>query len=66
MRIWLILRDLHQVSANWVNFAIFAVRSWGTLKEQGMGEISDNHADFASFAVVIGELSEFRAICCEI
>ena len=31
-----------------------------------MGEISDNHTDFASFAVVIGELSEFRAICCEI
>ena len=66
MRIWLISRDLHQVSANWANFAIFAVRSWGTLKEQGMGEISDNHADFALFAVVIGELSGFRAICCEI
>ena len=66
MRIWLILRDSHQVSANWANFAIFAVRSWGTLKEQGMGEISDNHVDFASLAVVIGELSEFRAICCEI
>ena len=31
-----------------------------------MGEISDNHADFASFAIVIGELSEFRPICCEI
>ena len=31
-----------------------------------MVEISDNHADFAWFAVVIGELSEFRAICCEI
>ena len=31
-----------------------------------MGEISDNHVDFASFAVVIGELSEFHAICCEI
>ena len=66
VRIWLISRDSHQVSANWANFAIFAVRSWGTLKEQGMGEISDNHVDFASFAVVIGELSEFRAICCEI
>ena len=65
MRIWLISRDSHQVSANLANFAIFAVRSWGTLKEQ-VGEISDNHADFASFAVVIGELSEFRAICCEI
>ena len=66
VRSWLILRDSHQVSANWVNFALFAVRSWGTLKEQGMGEISDNHADFASFAIVIGELSEFRTICCEI
>ena len=65
-RIWLISRDSHQVSANWANFAIFAVKSWGTLKEQGLGEISDNHTDFASFAVVIGELSEFRAICCEI
>ena len=66
VRSWLILCDSHQVSANWVNFAIFAVKSWGTLKEQGMGEISDNHVDFASFTVVIGELSEFRAICCEI
>ena len=66
MRIWLISIDSHQVSVNWANFAIFAVRSWGTLKEQGMGEISDNYMDFASFAVVIGELSEFRAICCEI
>ena len=66
VRIWLISRDSHKVSVNWANFAIFAVRSWGTLKEQGMGEISDNHADFASFAVVIGELSEFHAICCEI
>ena len=28
--------------------------------------INNNHADFVSFAVVIGELSEFRAICCEI
>ena len=66
VRSWLISRDLHQVSANWANSVIFAVRSWGTLKEQGMGEISDNHADFASFAVVIGELSEFHTICCEI
>ena len=66
MRIWLTSRDLHQVSANCANFAIFAVGSWGTLKEQGMGEISDNHADFVSFAVVIGELSKFHAICCEI
>ena len=66
MRISLTSRDSHQVSANWANFAIFAVRSWGTLKEQGMGEISDNHADFVSFAVVIGELREFCAICCEI
>ena len=66
VRSWLISRDSHQVSANWANFAIFAVRSWGTLKEQGMGEISDNHAEFALFAVVIGELSKFRAICCEI
>ena len=66
MRIWLISRDSHQVSANGANFAIFAVRSWGTLKEQRMGEISNNHVDFASFAVVSGELSEFRAICCEI
>ena len=66
MRSWLISRDSHQVSANWVNFAIFAVKSWGTLKEQGMVEISDNHVDFALFAVVIGKLSEFHAICCEI
>ena len=66
MRIWLISRDSHQASANGANFVIFAVRSWGTLKEQGMEEISDNHADFASFAVVSGELSKFRAICCEI
>ena len=66
MRIWLISRDSHKVSANWANFAIFAVRSWGTLKEQGLGEISDNYVDFASFAVVIGKLSEFRATCCEI
>ena len=66
VRIWLISCDWHQVSANWANFAIFAVRSWCTLKEQGLGEISDNHVDFASFAVVIGELSEFRAICCDI
>ena len=66
VRSWLISRDSHQVSVNWVNFAIFAVKSWGTLKEQGLGEISDNHADFASFAIVIGELSELHAICCEI
>ena len=66
MRSLLISRDSHQVLANWANFARFAVKSWGTLKEQGMVEISDNHMDFASFAVVIGELSEFRAICCEI
>ena len=66
VRIWLISRDSHQVSVNWVNFAIFAVRSWCTLKEQGLGEISDNHADFTSFAIVIGELSEFCAICCDI
>ena len=56
---WLISRDSHQVSANWVNFAISAVKSWGTLKEQGMVEISDNHVSFASFAVVIGKLSDF-------
>ena len=31
-----------------------------------MVEISDNHMDFVWFAIVIGELSEFRAICCEI
>ena len=62
----LVLRDSHQVSANWANFARFAVKSWGTLKEQGMVGISENHADFTSFAIVIGELSEFRAICCEI
>ena len=31
-----------------------------------MVEINDNHADFAWFAVVIGELSELSAICCEI
>ena len=66
VRIWLISRDSHQVSANWANFAIFAVKSWCTLKEQGLGEISDNHVDFASFAIVVGELSEFRAICCDI
>ena len=61
-----ILRDSHQVLANWADFVRFAVKSWGTLKEQGMVEISNNRADFAWFAVVIGELSEFRAICCEI
>ena len=66
MRIWLISHDSHQVSVNWANFAIFAVRSWCTLKEQGLGEISNNHMDFASFAVVTGELSEFRAISCDI
>ena len=66
VRSWLISRDSHQVLANWADFVRFAVKSWGTLKEQGMVEISNNHADFASFAVVIGELSEFRAICCEI
>ena len=66
VRSWLISCDSHQVLANWADFARFAVKSWGTLKEQGMVEISDNHADFAWFAVVIGELSEFRAICCEI
>ena len=63
---WLISRDSHQVLANWADFARFAVKSWGTLKEQGMVEISDNQADFAWFAVVIGELSEFHAIWCEI
>ena len=31
-----------------------------------MVEISGNHVDFMWFAVVIGEVSEFRAICCEI
>ena len=66
VRSWLILRDSHQVLANWADFARSAVKSWGTLKEQGMVEISDNHADFTLFAVVIGELSEFHAICCEI
>ena len=66
VRSWLILCDLHQVLANWADFARFAVKSWGTLKEQGMVETSDNHTDFAWFAVVIGELSEFRVICCEI
>ena len=66
VRSWLISRDSHQVLANGVDFARFAVKSWGTLKEQGMVEISDNHVDFAWFAVVIGELSEFHAICCEI
>ena len=66
VRSWLISRDLHQVLANWVDFARFAVKSWGTLKEQGMVEISDSHVDFAWFAVVIGELNEFRATCCEI
>ena len=63
VRIWLMSCDSHQVLAN---LAIFAVKSWGTLMEQRLGEISDNHVDFASFAGVIGELSEFRAICCEI
>ena len=66
VRSGLISRDSHQVLANWADFARFAVKSWGTLKEQGMVEISDNRADFMWFAVVIGELSEFRAICCEI
>ena len=66
VRSWLILRDSHPVLANWADFARFVVKSWGTLKEQGMVEISDNHVDFAWFVVVIGELSEFRAICCEI
>ena len=66
VRNWVISRDSHQLLANWADFARFAVKSWGTLKEQGMVEISDNHVDFALFAVVIGELSEFYAICCEI
>ena len=66
VRSWLISRDSHHVLANWANFARFVVKSWGTLKEQGMVEISDNHADLTWFAIVIGELSEFRAICCEI
>ena len=66
VRSWLISPDSHQVLANWADFVRFAVKSWGTLKEQGMVEISDNHTDFASFAMVIGELSEFCAICCEI
>ena len=63
---WLISRNSHQVLANWVDFARFAVKSWGALKEQGMVDIIDNHMDFAWFAVVIGELSEFHAIYCEI
>ena len=63
---WLISRDSHQVLANWADFARFAVKSWDTLKEQGMVEISYNDADFVLFAVVISELSKFRAICCEI
>ena len=63
VRSWLISRDSHQVLANWADFARFAVKSWGTLKEQGMVEISDNRTDFAWFAMVIGE---FRAVCCEI
>ena len=62
---WLISCDSHQVLADWADFARFAVKSWGTLKEQGVVENSDNHADFAWFAVVIGELSELSAICCE-
>ena len=66
VRSWLISRDSHPVLANWADFARFVVKSLGTLKEQGMVEISNNHADFVWFAVVIGELSEFRAICCEI
>ena len=63
VRSWLISRGLHQVLVNWADFARSAVKSWGTLKEQGMVEISDKHADFAWFAVVIGAI---RAICCEI
>ena len=66
VRSGLISRDSHQVLANWADFARFAVKSWGTLKEQGMVEISDNRVDFTLFAVVIGELSELSAICCEI
>ena len=66
VRSWLISRESHQVLADWADFARFAVKSWGTLKEQGMVEISGNHVDFTWFAVVIGEVSEFRAICCEI
>ena len=66
VRSWLISRDSHQVLANWADFARFAVKNWGTLKEEGMVEICNNQADFVWFAVVIGELSEFRAICCEI
>ena len=60
VRSGLISRDPHQVLANWADFARFAVKSWGTLKEQGMVEISNNRADFAWFTVVIGELSEFE------
>ena len=63
---WLISRCSHQVLANWADFARFAVKNWDALKEEGMVEICDNHVDFAWFAVVIGELSEFHAICCEI
>ena len=66
VRRWLISCDSHQVLVKWADFARFAVKNWGTLKEQGMVEICDNHADFAWFAMVIGELSEFCAICCEI
>ena len=66
VRSWVISHDSHQVLANWADFARFAVKSWGTLKEQGMAEISDKHTDFTWFTVVISELSKFRAICCEI
>ena len=46
VRSWLILRDSRQVLANWADPARFAVKSWGTLKEQGVVEISENCADF--------------------
>ena len=47
MRSWLIPRDSREGLANWADFARFAVKSWGTLKEQGVVEVSENRADFA-------------------
>ena len=44
MQSWLIPHDSRQGLANWADFARFAVKSWGTLKEQGVVEISDERS----------------------
>ena len=66
MRSWLISRDFCKVLVHWVVFARFDVKSWGSLKEQGKVELRVNGTVLTWFDGVIGELSEFRTICCEI